>query len=202
MNYDAIAGRTFAVDRKGWRQDEVRAFLVEVAGEVVSLAAENDMLRMEIVRLETQLSESRDVERRLSSVLQGVNAAADRLAGKAGALPPEPESRVTIQRARAEAEAIVREAERRSERLLQQANARLDTLREQMEQLHARRTALVARFRAVLRAQLDFVTAMEAGEGTGAVRNPLGTARSTREGVGADDLAFIIDTLDKEEHGT
>jgi cell division initiation protein len=201
MDYDAIAGKTFPVDRKGWRQDEVRAFLADVAGEVVSLVAENDMLRMEIVRLETQLVESRDVERRLSTVLQGVNAAADRLAGQAGAMPPEPESRVILHRARAEAEAIVREAERRSERLLQQANTRLDTLREQIEQLHARRTALVARFRAVLRAQLDFVTAMEAGEGTGAVRNPLGTGRSTREGVGADDLAFIIDTLDKENHG-
>jgi cell division septum initiation protein DivIVA len=198
MDHTTIAGHSFNEARKGWKQDEVRAYLVEVAQEVSSLAAENDLLRVEIVRLETQLTASQDVERRLSAALQGVNAATELLAGQNAAVS-QPESRVILARARAEAEAVVREAERRSERLLQQANARLDTLRDQIEQLHARRTALVGRFKAVLRAQMDFVAALEADERPGAVRNPLGSARSTREGVGADDLAFIIDTLDRED---
>ncbi|MBR9976055.1 MAG: DivIVA domain-containing protein [Bacteroidetes bacterium] len=205
MNVDAIANKTFSIVKKGWKQDEVQSYLTLLAQDVIALHDENHALRGEIAALERQLEQSQQIEKRVRGMLTEMKSASQRMVGQAEASASamsykvEQERKAILDNARREAEIVIRDAERRAERLLMQGNARLEGLKEQIDLLETKKLALITRIKSILRAQVDFLAALEKGR----TARPLATAQQralrTREGLDGETVEEIIDRLDQQE---
>jgi len=202
MDASTIAGKTFSTVRKGWKPEEVRGYLDTLAYELISLFEENNALRGEIRLLESRLQQSLDMEKRVRSMLAEMKRATEELAGKAeaGALAMsyrvEQERKAVVEQARREADVIIRDAEKRAERLATQGNARLAALQEQIDLLETKKIALITRIKSILRAHVDFLAALEHSPQARTLRNSLRGAMRTREGIDAEDLTDIIERLE------
>ena len=206
MNFESVALRTFSTSRKGWDTKEVSTFLRDVADALNQMSDENDGLRSEILRLETEMKESRQAGNRMRREIEQLRTAQQKVGSEAEvsavslSYQAEQERREILRRARAEAEVIVRDAEKKAERIMVQGNIKLNTLKEQLDLLHTKKIALITRIKSVLRAQIDFLAALErGGDSSHSVSHPLQSRRMTREGIGADDLSSIMDRLDNIE---
>lgn len=205
MNVDAIANRTFSTVKKGWKQDEVQSYLTLLAQDIIALHDENHALRGEIAALEQQRDQSQQIEKRVRGMLTEMKSASQRMVGQAEASASamsykvEQERKAILDNARREAEIVIRDAERRAERLLMQGNARLEGLKEQIDLLETKKLALITRIKSILRAQVDFLAALEKGK----TARPLGTTQQralrTREGLDGETVEEIIDRLDQQE---
>ncbi len=138
----------FRTAMRGFDRDEVVAFLAEVADEYEQALRETDRLQVELGRLEATLDEHREHERNLRNTLLTAQRLADEI------------------RANAEQEAnrVVREAEGRSDLILQKALARSDDIQRDIDGLRMKRreaeNALEATITA-LRNALEFVKEQE-----------------------------------------
>lgn len=205
MNAETIAGKTFSTVKKGWNPDEVHAYLKILAEDLVAMADENAALRAEILRLEDQLSQSRELEGKVRGMLSEMNSASKKMVGQAEASAAamsykiEQERKAIRDHAKREAAVIIRDAERRAERLLMKGNARLDALKEQIELLETKKLALITRIKSILRSQVDFLSALEHPRG-GSLRSALTRSTRTREGIDAEAVDAIIERLDQREN--
>jgi hypothetical protein len=111
----------------------------------------------------------------------------------------EQERKAILENARREAEIVVRDAERRAERQLMQGNARLQGLKEQIDLLETKKLALITRIKSILRAQVDFLTALEKGKSTNSMTSALQRATRTREGLDTESVDDIIERLDDQD---
>jgi cell division septum initiation protein DivIVA len=203
MDAEHIAGRTFKQVRKGVDPKEVRSYIHALATELLALAEENKAMRAEILALETQLGQSRDMEQRVRAMLAELQRATKNISGHAQATAiaagykVEQERKAVLEQARREADIVIRDAERRAERVVAQGNERLATLQQQIDLIETRKIALISRMKAILRAQTDFLAALEhtPRKSAGGI---LG-ARKTREGLDAGDLNDIIERLEDRE---
>ncbi|MBR9978773.1 MAG: DivIVA domain-containing protein [Bacteroidetes bacterium] len=205
MNPEHIANKEFSTVKKGWNPEEVQAFLDTLAEDIVLLHDENHALRGEIRRLEQQLHQSQSIEKRVRSMLSEMKNASTRMVGQAEASAAamsykvEQERKSILEHARSEAELVIRDAERRAERQLIQANGRLQTLKEQIDLLDIKKLALITRIKSILRAQVDFLTALEKGKQTQPGPMSLQRTSKTREGIERDAMEDIIERLDDME---
>ncbi len=138
----------FRTAMRGFDRDEVAAFLAEVADEYEQALRETDRLHDELARVEASLEEHREHERNLRNTLLTAQRLADEI------------------RANAEQEAnrIVREAEGRSELILQKALARSDDIQRDIDGLRMKRREAEGALEATitsLRNALDFVKEQE-----------------------------------------
>jgi DivIVA domain-containing protein len=204
VNAETIAGKTFSTVKKGWNPDEVRAYLEILAEDIVSMADENTALRTEILRLEDQLSQSRELEGNVRGMLTEMKSASKKMVGQAEASAAamsykiEQERKAVHDHAKREAAVIIRDAERRAERLLMKGNARLDALKEQIELLETKKLALITRIKSILRSQVDFLSALEHPRG-GSLHSAMTRSARTREGIDAEAVDAIIERLDQRE---
>jgi cell division initiation protein len=113
----------FQTVMRGYDRSEVQTFLLEVADDYENALRENDRLRQDITRLETMLTEHRGQERNLQSTLLTAQRLADEIK----------------EHANQEAALILREAEGRSDVLLQRANARLEDVQREIDGLRMKR---------------------------------------------------------------
>ena len=204
MNAETIAGKSFPTVRKGFDPDEVRSYLRMLATDLVAVVEDNDALRSEILRLESDLEHTRAIEGKVRGMLNEIKAASKKMVGQAEASAAamsykvEQERKAIVEEARREAAVIIRDAERRAERQLMKGNARMDALREQIDLLETKKLALITRIKSILRSQVDFLTALEQPRG-GSLRTALTHATHTREGLDVETLDDIIERLDDRE---
>lgn len=205
VNAESIANKSFSTVKKGWSPEEVQSYLGTLAEEIVSLYEENRSLRGEIGTLEKQLLQSQQIEKRVRAMLAELKAASQRMVGQAEASASamsykvEQERKAILENARREAEIVVRDAERRAERQLMQGNARLQGLKEQIDLLETKKLALITRIKSILRAQVDFLTALEKGKSPNAMTSALQRATRTREGLDTESVDDIIERLDDQD---
>jgi len=137
---------------RGYDKVEVTAFLVAAADDYEAALREADRLRQENTRLEAQLNEHREQER----ALKGTLLAAQRLADDIKAS------------AQAEAERVTRDAESRSQLLLEKTQARVEDIQREIDGLKLKRrdaqTAIEVTIQ-TLRNTLDYVREQDARQG-------------------------------------
>ncbi|GEM_PF-1693352 len=206
MNVESIAGKNFKTVRKGLSPEEVRSYLRLLAEDIIALSEENSSLRGDVLHLEEQLQQSQQLEQKVRAMLREMKAASQKMVGQAEAsavamsYKVEKERTAIIENAKNEAAVIIRDAERRAERQMMKANARMDALQQQIDLLETKKLALITRIKSILRAQVDFLSDLEKHPKNRSLRSALRNATSTREGLDADTVDEILERLDEREN--
>ena len=133
---------------RGFDPVEVTAFLVAVADDYEQALRETDRLRQELMRLEVVLAENRGQEKNLQSTLITAQKLSDDIKANA----------------EQEAKRIVREAEGRSDLLLDKTQARLEDIQREIDGLKLKRKDVETSIEAhisTLRNTLEFVREQE-----------------------------------------
>ena len=136
---------------RGFDRDEVTAFLNEIAEDYEQALREADRLRDDLARAQASLEEHREHERNLRNTLLTAQKLADEIRTNA----------------ENDAKRIVREAEGRSELLLQKSQARLEEVQREIDGLRLKRKDVEASLESTisaLRNSLDFVKQQDAKE--------------------------------------
>jgi len=136
---------------RGFDPVEVASFLVAVADDYEQALRETDRLRQDLMRMEAVLAEHREHEKNLQNTLLTAQKLSDDI------------------RAAAEEDArrIMRDAESRSELLLEKTQARLEDIQREIDGLKLKRKDVEVSIEAnisTLRNTLDFVREQEARE--------------------------------------
>lgn len=136
---------------RGFDRDEVTAFLNEIAEDYEQALREADRLRDDLARAHASLEEHREHERNLRNTLLTAQKLADEIRTNA----------------ENDAKRIVREAEGRSDLLLQKSQARLEEVQREIDGLRLKRKDVEASLESTisaLRNSLDFVKQQDAKE--------------------------------------
>ena len=134
----------FRVTLRGYDRGEVKAFLSEVADDYEGAVRETERLKQELARLEATVSEHRGQERHLKDALLTVQRVADEIREKA----------------KEDADRVVREAQGRADLLLVKSQGRLEDMQHEIEALRTKRKEAEAALEgivAVLHRALEFV---------------------------------------------
>ena len=140
--------RTFAAAMRGYDRQEVAAFLTEAAADYEGVLRENDRLRQEILRLKTSLTQFRELEGSLKSMLISAQKIADDMKENA------------VQ----EAARLVSEAEARAELSVQKAQVKLEAAQREIDGLRMKRREVETSLEATistLRGSLEYVREQE-----------------------------------------
>jgi cell division initiation protein len=113
----------FRTSLRGFDKTEVVAFLTEAADDYEHALREIDRLRQDLLRMESLLMEHRERENNLRNTLLTAQRLSDEVKGSA----------------QSEAKMIVREAQGRADLLLQKAQARLEDVERDINELRLRR---------------------------------------------------------------
>ena len=108
---------------RGFDKVEVTSFLAAVAEDYEQALRETDRLRQDLARMEAVLNEHREAERNLRNTLMTAQKLADDIKAHA----------------EQEAERIIREAEGRSDLLLEKTQARLEDVQREIDGLRLKR---------------------------------------------------------------
>lgn len=164
----------FKTAMRGYDRGEVDALLTAVADDYEGAIRDADRLRDEVNRLEALLAEHRSEEKSLKNTLLSAQRLADELREKA----------------EADAQRIVRDAEGRADLLLQKAQTRHEDLQREIDGLRARRRETETSVEAIINAlknTLDFVREQDQRERDDKVR--LLRPRSSESGTGIQPAA-------------
>jgi cell division initiation protein len=134
---------------RGFDKVEVASFLAAVADDYEQALRETDRLRQDLARMEAALNEHRELEKNLKATLITAQKLADDIRGQA----------------EQEAKRIVREAEGRSDLLLEKTQARLEDIQRGIDGLRLKRQDVETTIEATiqsLRNTLEFVREQEA----------------------------------------
>ena len=137
---------------RGFDPVEVASFLAAVADDYEQALRETDRLRQDLMRMEAVLAEHREHEKNLQSTLMTAQKLSDDIKANAELEAPS---------------AIVREAEGRSELLLESTQARLEDIQREIDGLKLKRKDVETSIEAnitTLRNTLEFVREQEARE--------------------------------------
>src|SRR5258705_4126828 len=134
----------FTTAIRGFDKADVTTFLQEAAEGFDHALRENERLRMEIVRLEASLNQFRELEGSLKSTLMSAQKVADDMR----------------ENALQEAARLVREAEGRSELILQRTQAKTEDIEREIDGLRIKRREAEANVESTIAAlhnTLDFI---------------------------------------------
>jgi len=141
----------FASGLRGFDKDDVTTFLQEAAEGFDHALRENERLRMEIVRLETSLSQFRDLEGSLKTTLLSAQKIADEMR----------------ENAQHEAARIIREAEGRVDLMMQKAQSKTEDIEREIDGLRIKRREAETSLEATISAlhnTLEFIREQERRE--------------------------------------
>jgi cell division initiation protein len=136
---------------RGFDRAEVQALILEVADDYENALREVDRLRQEISKMEALLNQHREHERDLRDTLVTAQRVSDDIRSNA----------------EAHAKQIVREAEGRSELLLQKTQARLEDVQREIDGMKMKRREVETTLESsvsALRSTLEFVREQEQRE--------------------------------------
>ena len=136
---------------RGFDKVEVTAFLAAVAEDYEQALRDTDKFRQDMLRMEAIINEHRESEKTLKTTLITAQKLADEIKANA----------------EHEAQRLLREAEGRTELLLDNAQARLDAVQREIDSLKLKRKDVQTSIEATiqtLRHTLDFVHEQDARE--------------------------------------
>lgn len=136
---------------RGFDRVEVASFLTAVAEDYEAALRETDRLRQELLRTEALLNEHREHERNLKSTLMTAQRLSDEIKANA----------------EEEARRIIREADGRSDLLLERTQSRLEDIQREIDGLKLKRRDVETSIEAsiqTLRNTLEFVREQETRE--------------------------------------
>jgi cell division initiation protein len=136
---------------RGFDKVEVTAFLAAVAEDYEQALRDTDKIRQDMLRMEAIINEHRESEKTLKTTLITAQKLADEIKAHA----------------EHEAQRLLREAEGRTEILLDSAQARLDAVQREIDSLKLKRKDVETSIEATiqtLRHTLDFVHEQDARE--------------------------------------
>jgi cell division initiation protein len=139
----------FATSLRGFDKIEVTSFLLAVADDYETALRETDRLRQDLSRMEAILNEHREQEKSLQSTLITAQKLADDIR----------------KNAELEAQRIIREAEGRSDLLLEKTSARLEDVQREIDGMKLKRKSVETSIEATiqtLRNTLEYVREQDA----------------------------------------
>lgn len=146
-----ILQKQFRESRKGYEQDEVRAFLEETRETLEEILRENQRLKDELARKEAELAALREGETDLKQTLLLARRMAEDLE----------------RGARREADILIGEARLEAERVILAANDEHRAIQADLVRLRAGRSRLSAELRAIVNTHARLLDDMERGFGGG-----------------------------------
>ena len=161
-----IKKQEFKKVMRGYDPVEVDTFMDMMANEFEDLLKQQKEMRDTVVELETQLKDYRQIEKTLQQTLLQAQEATGR----------------TYESARREAELILKEAESKAAKIVEQANSDLARKSSEIMQLGARRESLIGRLRVLLSSELDLIKTLEmGGDVTLGASSSMGTGKESIE---------------------
>jgi cell division initiation protein len=172
-----IRKQEFKKAMRGYDTVEVDTFMDMMANEFEEVLKLQKEMRERSIELDTQLKDYKQIEKTLQQTL----LQAQEVTGR------------TYETARKEAEVLVKEAEGKASRILDQANHELIRINNELNELRIRRESLIGRLRVLLSAELDLLKTLEMG-GTEQLTPPssLGTGKQ------ALDVESIMKSIDDD----
>ncbi|NQT25267.1 DivIVA domain-containing protein [candidate division KSB1 bacterium] len=140
-----IKKQHFKTRVKGFDPTEVETFLEMVADEYESVLNEKNRLADEMIKNKTQLKDYQQVEKTLQDTLMNAQETVS-------------QSRENSKR---EAQIIVREAELKSERVIDEAREKLDKMKNDYTILKAQKESFAKRLKHLLEAQIELINVLE-----------------------------------------
>lgn len=161
-----VRKQEFRKSLRGYDPVEVDTFMEMVASEFEEVLRSQKEMRDKVVELEVQLRDYRQIEKTLQQTLMQAQEATGR----------------TYESARREAELIVKEAEQKASKIVEQANSDLVRMNNEIMQLYTRKESMIGRLRVLLSSELELIKTLEMGGDdhlTG--QSSLGTGKETIE---------------------
>ena len=121
-----IQRQKFQVKLKGYDQEEVRNFLLTVSEQIEELSRENDLMKQDLDRMKESLSEYQEKDRILKNTL----------------VTAQKTSETMISNTKKEADLIIKEAEFKAMKMMEQAQAQVLKIQNDMLDLKLQRKAL------------------------------------------------------------
>jgi cell division initiation protein len=140
-----IKKQEFKKVMRGYDPVEVDTFMDMMANEFEELLKQQKEMRDRSIEIDTQLKDYKQIEKTLQQTL----LQAQEVTGR------------TYESARKEAEIIVKDAESRAARIVEQANSELMRLTKDLSELKIRRESLIGRMRVLLSAELDLLKTLD-----------------------------------------
>jgi len=166
---------------RGYDSVEVDTFMEMVAAELEEALKQQKDARERIIELETQLKDYRQIEKTLQQTLLQAQEATGR----------------TYESARRESEVIIREAESKGAKIVEQANSNLARINNELMRLASRKDSLIGRLRVLLSSELDLLKTLDMGGPEDLTSSSsLGTGK---ESVEIDSILKNIDN-DRSSH--
>lgn len=162
-----IQKKEFRKAMRGYREEEVDAFLDQVIQDYEALLRENQILKEKLVLADQGMARYREIEEVLKNTMILAQKSADELRNNA-----EKESSLRLDQARLEAEQITREAEQEATALIQEAEMKasgilksaeekVNLINEEHHQLEREAFVFRLKFRSFLEAQMKLLDGEE-----------------------------------------
>ncbi len=172
-----IKKQEFKKVMRGYDPVEVDTFMDMMADEFEEVLKQQKDTRDRSIELDTQLKDYKQIEKTLQQTL----LQAQEVTGR------------TYESARKEAEVIVKEAEGRAARIVEQANSELVRINKDLAELRIRRESLIGRMRVLLSAELDLIKTLDSDSVQQLTEDPsLGTGKQ------ALDIDSIITNINND----
>ena len=130
---------------RGYDPAEVESFLEMVADEYENILKEKNTLAEQVVKLKTQLVDYQQVEKTLQDTLMNAQESVSQ----------------SKENSKREAMILIREAELKAERILDEARERLDKMRNELSILRTQKESFARRLRHLLESQVELVKVLE-----------------------------------------
>lgn len=132
-----IKNQEFNKSLRGYDKDEVHDFLDKLAGEYEEVVRENEQFRKELEEARTQLAEFKRIEKNLQETL----------------LRAQESSSKSVESAKKQTALMVKEAEIKSEQMLEKARAEAEYIRESLVKLKEERGLIIAKLKSIIASQ-------------------------------------------------
>jgi cell division initiation protein len=162
---------------RGYDPVEVDTFMDMLANEFEDLLKVQKEMRDRAIELEVQLKDYRQIEKTLQQTLLQAQEATGR----------------TYESARRESELIVREAEQKATRILEQANTDLSRMNNEIMQLYSKKESLIGRLRVLLSSELELLKTLELGS-----EEELSGASSMGTGKDSIEIDRVLKNIDDD----
>lgn len=132
-----IKNQEFNKSLRGYDKDEVHDFLDKLAGEYEEVARENELFRKDLEEARSQLAEFKRIEKNLQETL----------------LRAQESSSKAIESAKKQTALMIKEAEIKSEQMMEKARAEAEYIRSSLVKLKEERTLIIAKLKSIISSQ-------------------------------------------------
>ncbi len=171
-----IRRQEFKKVMRGYDPVEVDTFMEMMGNEFEEILKAQKEMRDRSLELEVQLKDYRQIEKTLQQTLLQAQEATGR----------------TYESARKESELIIREAEQKASKIVEEAHTQLGRLKGEVMDLTSRKESLIGRLRVLLSAELDLLKMLDQENPPPLVKpSSLGTGKTSIE---VDTIARAIES--------